>query len=119
MQLVLVFHILMIIILRNLQINLIILYLNIPMNNNHFLLIQDYYLQNIFVRSNKDFTQFIVIKPETVRNSNKCFKSKFKPNNSNVVEDFMSFKREDVETYNLVNNSFVLDKNYELQQSIY
>lgn len=78
-----------------------------------------FFLQNLFVRSNKNFTQFIVIKPEIVRDPTKCFKSKFQPNNSYEVEEFLSFKREDVETYNLVNDIFILDKSYESQQSVH
>ena len=39
--------------------------------------------KNIFVRSNADFTQFLVIRPETVRNPKKLVRSKFKPSNSN------------------------------------
>lgn len=68
------------------------------------------YDKNIFVRSNKDFTQMIVIRPETVRNPNKVVKTTFQPNNSNEPEDWLSFKREDVETYNLINGEWKLDK---------
>lgn len=68
------------------------------------------YDKNIFVRSNKDFTQMIVIRPETIRNPNKVFKTKFQPNNSNEVEDWLSFRKEDVETYNLINGEWKLEK---------
>lgn len=68
------------------------------------------YDKNIFVRSNKDFTQMIVIKPETIRNPDKVIKSRFQPNNSDEMEDWLSFRREDVETYNLINGEWVLDK---------
>lgn len=66
---------------------------------------------NIFVRSNKDFTQFIVIRPETIRDSEKVVRTKFQPNNSNEVENWLSFKKEHVETYNLIENKFILDVN--------
>ncbi len=66
--------------------------------------------ENVYVRSNKDFTQMIVIRPETVRNPNKVVKTTFQPNNSNEPEDWLSFKREDVETYNLINGEWKLDK---------
>lgn len=71
--------------------------------------------KNIFVRTNKDFTQMIVIRPETIRDEKKLVNSKFQPNNSDEIEDWMSFKREHVETYNLINNLWVLDKSHELQ----
>jgi hypothetical protein len=70
--------------------------------------------KNIFVRSNKDFTQMIMIKPETIRNPKKVIKSKFKPNNSDEVEDWLSFRRNDVDTYNLIDGVWLLDKSYEL-----
>jgi hypothetical protein len=69
---------------------------------------------NIFVRSNKDFTQMIVVRPETIRNPKKLIRTKFKPNNSDEVENWLSFKREHVETYNLVNGTWTLNKNYEI-----
>ena len=62
--------------------------------------------KNIFVRSNIDFTQFIVVRPETVRNSKKLVRTQFKPSNSNEVEDWLSFRREDVETYDLKNGRY-------------
>ncbi len=65
--------------------------------------------KNIFVRSNKDFTQMIVIRPETIRDENKLIRSKFIPNNSNEMEDWLSFRKEHVETYNLINGTWVID----------
>jgi hypothetical protein len=62
--------------------------------------------KNIFVRSNVDFTQFILIRPETIRDGNKLHRTRFKPRNSNEVEDWLSFKREDVETYDLKNGRY-------------
>ena len=59
--------------------------------------------KNIFVRSNVDFTQFLIIRPETVRNSKKLVRTKFKPSNSNEVEEWLSFRESDVETYNVKN----------------
>ncbi len=64
---------------------------------------------NIFVRTNVDFTQFIIIRPETIRNPEKMIKTRFLANNNDVEEDWMSFKKEDVETYNLINGEFILD----------
>lgn len=68
------------------------------------------YDKNIFVRTNKNFTQMIVIRPETIRDVKKLVMSKFKPNNSDEVEEWMSFRREHVETYNLINDVWVLEK---------
>lgn len=62
--------------------------------------------KNIFVRSNIDFTQFILVRPDTIRDSKKLVRTKFKPSNSNEVEDWLSFRKEDVETYNLRNGRY-------------
>jgi len=65
---------------------------------------------NIFVRTNIDFTQFIIIRPETIRNPDKAYRTRFLPNNNDVEEDWLSFKKEDVETYNLQpNGEFILE----------
>ena len=65
---------------------------------------------NIFVRTNDDFTQFILIRPETIRNPEKMIKTRFLANNNDVEEDWLSFKKEDVETYNIVNGEFILQQ---------
>jgi hypothetical protein len=66
--------------------------------------------KNIFMRTNKDFSQIIVIRPETIKNPKKLIRTKFQPKNSNEVEKWLSFRREDVETYNLVKGKYILDK---------
>lgn len=66
--------------------------------------------KNVFVRSNIDFSQFVVIRPETVRNPKKLVRTKFKPSNSNEIEDWLSFRREDVETYDLKNGRYYKQK---------
>jgi hypothetical protein len=66
--------------------------------------------KNLFIRTNKDFTQAIVIKPTTVKNRNKIMWTTFQPNNSTEVERWMSFKEKDVQTYDLVKNNWVLQK---------
>jgi len=70
--------------------------------------------KNIFVRTNKDFTQLIVIRPETVRDSNKLIRTRFQPNNSNEIEDWISFRNEHVETYDLLNGEYVLQQTKKL-----
>lgn len=65
--------------------------------------------KNIFIRTNKDFSQILIIRPETIRDSNKLIRTKFQPRNSNEVEDWLSFKRQNVETYNLVGKNYILD----------
>lgn len=66
--------------------------------------------ENVYVRSNSNFTQMIVVRPETIRNPKKLLRTRFQPNNSDELEDWMSFKKEDVETYNLTDNGWVLEK---------
>lgn len=65
---------------------------------------------NIFARTNKDFTQVIIIRPETIRDPKKVLRTEFQPNNSDRVEQWLSFRREHVETYNLIDNTWVLEK---------
>lgn len=67
--------------------------------------------KNLFIRTNKDFTQAIVIKPKTIKNSKKIMWTSFQPNNSDEVEKWMSFKKCDVQTYNLKNGKWRLAKN--------
>jgi hypothetical protein len=38
----------------------------------------------------------------------------FQPNNSDEIEEWLSFRREDVETYNLNEGVWTLDINYEI-----
>lgn len=64
--------------------------------------------KNVFVRTNKDFTQFIVVRPEVILDEKKNIKSEFIPKNSNIPERFMSFREEHVETYNFIENRFIL-----------
>ena len=66
--------------------------------------------KNIFVRSNVDFTQFILIRPQVIRDSKKLIRSRLKPSNTNEVEDWLSFKKEDVETYDLKNGRYYKQK---------
>ncbi len=63
---------------------------------------------NIFLRTNNDFSQVIIIRPETIKDKNKIKFASFIPNNSHTTEYWMCFKREDVETYNLINNEYIL-----------
>lgn len=98
--------------------------INIPIRKEKYWLDEYYFYgklkpnptskNNIFVRSNRDFTQMIVIRPETVRDPNKLNRTTFQPNNSDQVEDWMSFRREDVETYNLINGTWTLDNTHEV-----
>lgn len=75
--------------------------------------------KNIFVRSNADFTQFLVIRPTTIRDKEKLVRTRFKPTNSNDVEEWLSFKREDVETYDLKNGRYIKQKINGVQRSIH
>lgn len=75
--------------------------------------------KNVFVRSNADFTQFIVIRPTTIRDSKKLVRTHFQPTNSNEVEEWMSFRREDVETYDLKNGRYIKQKVNGVRKSIH
>ncbi len=66
--------------------------------------------KNLFIRTNKDFTQAIVIKPTTIKNRDKILWTTFQPNNSDEVERWMSFRKKDVQTYDLKNGKWVLQK---------
>ena len=70
--------------------------------------------KNIFVRTNKNFTQFIVIRPETIRDSKKLIRTSFQPNNSDEIEDWLSFRNEHVETYDLLGGEYVLQQTQKL-----
>ena len=70
--------------------------------------------KNIFVRTNKDFTQFIVIRPETIRDSKKLIRTSFQPNNSDEIEDWISFRNEHVETYDLLSGEYVIQQTQKL-----
>ena len=65
--------------------------------------------KNIYVRTNKDFSQIIVIRPEVITDVTKTNRTTFQANNCDEVEDWLSFKREDVETYNLINGKYILE----------
>jgi len=67
--------------------------------------------KHIFVRTNKKFTQVILIRPETIKDKNKIMFTEFTPNNSNELEKWMSFREEHVETYNLIDEKWELQKN--------
>ena len=65
--------------------------------------------KNLFVRTNADYSQIIVIRPEVITDPTKLHPSRFIPNNNDEMEDWMSFKKEDVETYNLINGEYILE----------
>ena len=64
-------------------------------------------LLNVFFRTNDDFTQFIIIRPEVIRDPKKAIRTRFKPNNSDEEEDWLSFRREHVETYYIINGDII------------
>lgn len=67
--------------------------------------------KHIFVRTNKKFTQVILIRPDTIKDKTKILFTEFTPNNSNELEKWMSFREEHVETYNLIGEKWELQKN--------
>jgi hypothetical protein len=66
--------------------------------------------KNLFIRTNKNFTQAIVIKPTTIKNKNKILWTEFQPSNSIEVEKWMSFRQEHVDTYDLVKDKWKLQR---------
>lgn len=66
--------------------------------------------KNIFVRTNDDFTQVMIIRPEVITDPTKLIYTTFQANNCDELEDWMSFKREDVEVYNLTEGKYILDE---------
>lgn len=64
--------------------------------------------KNLFIRTNKDFSQIIVIYPETIKN--KFIRSEFTPGRitTGSPEKWLSFRQEDVDTYNLEENIYIL-----------
>lgn len=65
---------------------------------------------NIFFRTNDDFSQFIIIRAETIRDPKKAIRTRFQPNNNDVEEDWLSFRKEDVETYNIIDGKICKDE---------
>lgn len=88
---------------------------NIPYRKRHYWVEGDHYkesgkfwyteknhLTNLFARTNFEFTQVILIKPEVIRDETKCHIAGKKPVNihKNEIEYWMGFKNEDVDTWN-------------------
>ena len=82
--------------------------INMPIRKKHFWIEEKDkgHDKNLFIRTNKDFTQFIVIKPDAVKN--KSIPTRFLANNNDEEEQWLSFKKEDVETYTLTDNEWKL-----------
>lgn len=67
------------------------------------------YKNNIFIRTNRQLTQMIIIWPDTVFSGN-FERTKIFTNNSQKLEPFFSFKREDVEVVNLINGVWTTEE---------
>jgi hypothetical protein len=63
----------------------------------------------IFVRSSWELLQMNVVRPETVLNPNKIFQKREKVKNNTKIEGWVSFKHEDVESYNFYNGLYILE----------
>lgn len=74
------------------------------------------YEENIFIRTNTDFTQFCLVRSKTIRDPKKCFREFWETYTvtTGEIEEWLCFKREDVETYNLINDEWILDTTYEV-----
>lgn len=78
--------------------------LNVPYRKVHFWLSDDPgYLENLYVRHNLDGTQFLILRPEIITDTRKMKITEFVPGNNKhkKEETFLSYRREDVETYTL------------------
>jgi len=64
--------------------------------------------KHLFIRTNYDFTQVIIVGPTSIKN--KVIWTRFKAKNEDDVEDWLSFRREDTLTYNLIDGEWILDK---------
>ncbi len=64
--------------------------------------------KNLYVRTNKDFTQFLIVEPHVIKDPKKIYECKFQPNNSDCIEEWLSLKKKDVRTYNLIKGQFIL-----------
>jgi len=60
----------------------------------------------IFIRCNQDLTQFIIIRPDAFL-TKKYVITDIYCSNSDEIEKFMSFRREDVETYNIIDGVLI------------
>lgn len=71
--------------------------------------------KNLFIRTNSDFSQIIVIYPEIIQT--KAVRSEFTPGRitTGKLEKWLSFREEDVNTYNLIENTYILKNKNELQ----
>jgi hypothetical protein len=70
--------------------------------------------KNIFIRTNCDFSQIIVIYPDVI--INKSIKSQFTTGRITTgdVEHWLSFTEDNVDTYNLIENQYILKEKNEI-----
>lgn len=67
--------------------------------------------KHLFIRTNKDFTQSLLIRPEVIKDPDKIIFTQFMPNNSKEMEDWMCFKEEDIETFTLNDGNWERNNN--------
>lgn len=65
--------------------------------------------KNIFVRTNYFLTQVIVVLPDVIRDPSKVYRKRHKVTNNGYPENWLSWKREHVLTYNKINGMWILD----------
>lgn len=68
--------------------------------------------KNLFIRWNSDFTCAIVVSPQTILDRRKSIDANFRTYDITTgdVESWKIFRREHVDTYNLINDIWVLSK---------
>lgn len=89
--------------------------------NGKFWYTEKNHLTNLFVRTTFNFTQFMVIRPEVIRDETKVYRAYKQPTNihKNEPEPWLGFRYQDVETWNFKNGVYTLDNRYESQKSIH
>ena len=89
--------------------------------NGNFWYTEKNHLTNLFIRTTFHFEQMLVIRPEVIRDETKLYRAMKQPYNihKNELEPWIGVRRKDVETWNLVNGIYVLDKTFITDESIY
>ena len=89
--------------------------------NGKFWYTEKNHLTNLFVRTTFNFEQMMVIRPEIIRDESKLYRAFKQPFNihKDEPEPWIGVRRKDVETWNLVNGIYILDKTYTTNESIH
>ena len=67
------------------------------------------YIKNIFCRSDFFFNQFIIVEADVIIDASKTLRKRYKVKNNGVPENWLSWKKEHVKTYNLIDDHIILE----------